>query len=388
MSYTIEMADLHRKYPSIAALERVAKRHVPAFGYDYFTGGIGAEVALANNRKILDEIRLLPTYLPESKLTVETHTRLFGQTWDYPFGVTPIGLGGMVWPRAAEILAATAARYNIPFGMSSFATAKLEEIADIAKQNLWFQLYQPNDAKIRDDILDRAKATGCNTLIVTIDIPTATYREKEIRNGLSVPPAMNLGNILQMLRRPVWLWHTLKTGIPRFHTLTPYLPKDLSLAQLGEYLADMIEGHVTVQDLAYIRDYWPGTLIVKGVLDPRDAIVCKQLGVDGIVISNHGGRQIDAAPSSLEMLPEIRDVVGENMPLLIDGGIRSGLDIARAIAKGADFVLLGRAFMFGLSALGNRGGEHVMELLDREFKSTMALLGCPKVSSLGKHLLR
>jgi len=361
-------------------MEVAAKRRVPRFAFEYMVGGIGAELGLRRNRRALDAVKLRPRYLTSCKPNLAC--TLLGRTYDLPIGVSPMGLSGLIWPRSAEFLAVAAQKNKIPFALSMFATTRLERIGRLAPEHAWFQLYVPNDRAIEQDLIARALHSGYETLVVTIDVPTATRRERDIRNGLSVPPRLDISTLLQMLRRPVWALHTVQTGIPEFENIKPYLPGKLALAELGDFIARMIEGHVSVERLKGIRDRWPGKLIVKGVLDPADAEACKGIGLDAIIVSNHGGRQLDAAPAAIEVLTQVRRAIGTGMPVLVDGGIRSGLDIARAMACGADFVLLGRAFMFSIAALGRDGGDHVISLLREELRSTMAQLGCRELTAL------
>jgi len=299
-----------------------------------------------------------------------------------------MGLTGLILPKSAEMLARAAHAHNIPFVLSMFATAALEDIARLAREHAWFQLCVPNDSSVTQDLLQRAQAAGYRTLVVTIDVPTRTRRHRDIRNGLSVPPRTDLRTLLQILRRPGWALLTLRNGLPEFKNLTAYLPTGLSLSEVGIRIDALFEGHVSTERVKAIRNRWSGKLIVKGVLDPVDALACKGIGVDAVVVSNHGGRQLDAAPSPVEVLSDIKRAVGTSMPVLMDGGIRSGLDIARALAAGADFVLLGRAFMFAVAALGAEGCNHVISLLAEELRSTLGQVGCPRPSALGDFLAK
>ncbi|MFM9844272.1 MAG: alpha-hydroxy acid oxidase [Dongiaceae bacterium] len=369
-----------RKYPTVRSLEPAAKRRVPRFAFEYLVGGIGDEVGLRRDRQALDAVKLRPRYLTDCRPALGC--TLLGRTYDLPIGISPMGLSGLIWPRSANILALAAKRHNIPFALSMFATTSLEEIGQLAPGHVWFQLYVPNDRAIEHDLIARARHLGYEILVVTIDVPTATRRERDIKNGLSVPPRLEFGTVLQILRRPVWALHTLQTGIPEFENIKPYLPRKLTLAELGKYVSEIAEGHVSVERLKSIRERWPGKLVVKGILDPADALACKATGVDAVIVSNHGGRQLDAAPAAIEVLADVKNAVGASMPVLLDGGIRSGLDVARALASGADFVFLARAFMFGIAALGRDGGDHVISILREELRSTMGQLGCQELTAL------
>ena len=379
------MPQLDRRFPSIASMERATKRRIPKFAFDYLQGGIGAEACLTGNRRALDNVRLAPRYLPTEPIRPVLETNLFDREFPMPFAASPIGLSGLMWPRAAEHIARAATRHGLPLGLSSFATSSIEEIGAIAGDLLWFQLYCTEKSEIENDLIDRAESAGCEVLVVTVDIPTVTRREKDIANGLSVPPKFDLVTLSQVALRPTWAFATLRAGIPRFKTLLPYIPGGSTLDASAIFLRDMVEGHVTVQKLERIRDRWRGRLIVKGILTAEEALLCQDLGADAIVISNHGGRQLDAAPPIPHVLPEIRAAVGPDFPLIADGGVRSGLDVARLIACGANFVLAGRAFVYAVAAAGETGVDHAIFLLREELKQTLSQIGCQKLGDLAKH---
>lgn len=377
--------NLDQKYPSIPDLEKKAEARIPKFAYEFLAGGIGSEECLRGNQKALQAVKLIPQYIKEIGTPDLSHT-LFGHKYDQPFGVAPIGLSGLMWPRSAEIIASASKRNNIPFVLSCLANASLERIREIAGHHAWLQLYLPKKAEVLADLLDRAKSVGYSVLVLTIDTPTAPRRKRDIRNGLSVPPTFGLRKLMQIAQRPAWATKTLLTGIPSFATLERYVPPNSSLGETAAFFGDMIEGHVSIQQLKKIRDAWSGTLLVKGILHPDDAQQCLSVGVDGLIVSNHGGRQIDATPASVEVVGSIRRAVGPNVTILADSGIRSGLDVARMIASGADFVLLGRPFVYGVAALGAEGGNHVIHILKEELRTTMAQLGCVKTDLLPNFL--
>lgn len=379
------MPQLDRRFPSIASMERATKRRIPKFAFDYLQGGIGAEACLTGNRRALDNVQLAPRYLPTEPIRPVLETNLFDREFPMPFAASPIGLSGLMWPRAAEHIARAATRHGLPLGLSSFATSSIEEIGTIAGDLLWFQLYCTEKSEIENDLIDRAESAGCEVLVVTVDIPTVTRREKDIANGLSVPPKFDLVTLSQVALRPTWAFATLRAGIPRFKTLLPYIPGGSTLDASAIFLRDMVEGHVTVQKLERIRDRWRGRLIVKGILTTEEALLCQDLGADAIVISNHGGRQLDAAPPIPHVLPEIRAAVGPDFPLIADGGVRSGLDVARLIACGANFVLAGRAFVYAVAAAGETGVDHAIFLLREELKQTLSQIGCQELGDLATH---
>ena len=379
------MPQLDRRFPSIASMERATKRRIPKFAFDYLQGGIGAEACLTGNRRALDNVQLAPRYLPTEPIQPVLEMNLFDREFPMPVAASPIGLSGLMWPRAAEHIARAATRHGLPLGLSSFATSSIEEIGTIAGDLLWFQLYCTEKSEIENDLIDRAESAGCEVLVVTVDIPTVTRREKDIANGLSVPPKFDLATLSQVALRPTWAFATLRAGIPRFKTLLPYIPGGSTLDASAIFLRDMVEGHVTVQKLERIRDRWRGRLIVKGILTTEEALLCQDLGADAIVISNHGGRQLDAAPLIPHVLPDIRAAVGPDFPLIADGGVRSGLDVARLIACGANFVLAGRAFVYAVAAAGETGVDHAIFLLREELKQTLSQIGCQELEDLATH---
>lgn len=379
---------LDRKFPSVPFMERAARKRIPGFAFDYLSGGIGREQNLRANLSAMENIKLKPRYLMDGADQPDmTHT-LLGETYDAPFLVSPMGLSGLMWPKAPEHLARAAKIHNIPFVLSGFSTSSLEDIATVTGACKWFQHYVAVDQGINQDVVSRAKAASCEVLMITIDIPTVTRREKDIANGLSIPPQFDLQTLWQIMTRPRWALATAVNGVPRFRGLEPYLPKGMSLAELGVFIGDMVDAHITPKTLQWFRDNWPGKLMVKGVLNPEDARIAKEIGVDGMIVSNHGGRQLDAARTAPEAMGAVRDTIGPDMPMLADGGVRYGVDIARLLALGADFVPLGRAFAFAMGAMGPKGADHVTTILKDELRSTMGQLGCPRVCDLPDFLDR
>ncbi len=378
---------LDRKLPSIAAMERTASRRIPKFAFDYLQGGIGNEACLSANRHALDNIKLSTRYILEDQIEPDFSTQFLDFSYTAPFAPSPVGLSGLMWPQASEHIARAAKAHQLPVGLSSFATASIEDMAAIAGENLWFQLYCTRSPEVENDLIDRAQDAGGKVLIVTIDIPTVTRRERDIVNGLSVPPRFDFSTLLHTVSRPAWALATIRAGLPRFRTMEKYVPSGASMGEAAQFLTDVVDGHVTTAKLEKIRKRWRGRLIVKGILSPEDAGICKQLGVDALVVSNHGGRQLDAAQAAPQTLPLIRAEVGHTMPLIADGGVRSGLDVARLIASGADFVLVGRAMIYSVAAAGQAGPDHAIRVLKQELKQTMAQLGCAHLHQLRERLI-
>jgi L-lactate dehydrogenase (cytochrome) len=378
-------ASLLARASCIADLKKRARRRVPRFAFDYLEGGCSSEAAIVRNRRALDAIVMEPRYL-EDCAPPDLSVSLFGRRYDAPFAVAPVGLGGLIWPRVAEYLAEAAAAANIPFCLSTVATTSIERAAEIAGDRLWFQLYTPTDPAIRDDLLDRAAAVGCRVLLVTIDVPGAAWRPRDLRNGLSVPPRFDFRTLLQIAARPTWALAMLRAGIPQFDSIRRYMPKNISMADSSIFTRTTFTGGLDREALARIRDRWKGDLVLKGVETVREAELALQLGADGIVVSNHGGRQLDASRAPVEVLPQIRAAVGDRMTMLADSGVESGADIARMLALGAQSVLAGRAFIYGVGGLGRAGAEHAIYLLREELTRFMGQVRCARPEELARHL--
>lgn len=371
-----------KRYPSVPEMETAAKRRMPPFIHDYMMGGIGIENCVARNRSALNEVLFMPRYLPDAGKP-KIDCQLFGRNYDAPFGVAPLGLSGLMWPNLEKILATAAKVHNIPYVLSTFACISPEKIRPYTGDNGWFQYYPPSDPDIETDLLGRCQKAGYETLVVTVDIPVENRRARDMRNGLSVPPSFDLRTLGQMITHPHWSLRMLRAGIPEFEVVKPYYEPGLNaIAASVRFISEKMKGHITAQRFQRIRDGWPGTILVKGILAPDEATAYIELGANGIVVSNHGGRQLDAAPSPVQVLPQIRAAVGPHVPVLADGGIRSGLDIARMLALGADFVLIGRPFVYAAAALDKQGGDHVMHVLKTELKLAMGQMGCRSLDEL------
>ncbi len=373
-------------YPSIEDLRTRARRRIPRFAFEYLDGGCNEDVNLYKNTAELREVELLPYYLKQYSGS-DLKTELFGQVYDAPFGVAPVGLQGLMWPNASEILAKAAVKHNIPFILSTVSTAGIERIGELTEGKFWFQLYHPADNALRDDMIDRAEAAGCQVLVLLCDVPTFGYRPREIRNGLAMPPKMTLSNILQIMGKPEWAINTLIHGQPEFATLKKYMPKGLNMKQLGLFMNQFFSKRMPEAKIAPIRDRWKGKIVLKGVATEHDTELAIKLGLDGIIVSNHGGRQLDAGQSSIKPLTTIAQKYAGQIKIMMDSGIRSGPDIARALASGAEFAFLGRSFMYGVAALGNAGGQHTISILKTQLQQVMDQLSCERVGDLPKHLV-
>ncbi|MCM4167481.1 (S)-mandelate dehydrogenase [Arenibacter antarcticus] len=377
---------INTKYPSVTDLRNRAIERIPKFAFEYLDGGCNEDVNLHKNTSEIRKVELLPYYL--SKHTGSSmKTELFGHTYDAPFGIAPVGLQGLIWPNAPEILAKAAFEHNIPFILSTVSTSSIERISEITEGKAWFQLYHPTEDSVRDDIIKRAEAAECPVLVILADVPTFGFRPRDIRNGLAMPPKMSVKNILQVLGKPSWAVNTLKYGQPNFETLRPYMPKGLDLAQLGKFMDQTFTGRLNEEKIKPIRDMWKGKLVIKGVANEADAESAIKLGLDGIIVSNHGGRQLDAGESTIKPLVRIAEKYGDQIKVMMDSGLRGGPDIARTLASGAEFTFLGRSFMYGVAALGAAGGDHTISLLKTELQQVMEQICCEDVRDFPNHLI-
>ncbi|WP_339839222.1 alpha-hydroxy acid oxidase [uncultured Maribacter sp.] len=378
---------INNNYPSVTDLRNKAKKKIPKFAFEYLDGGCNEDVNLIKNTAEIREVELSPSYL--SKHTgSDMKTELFGHTYDAPFGIAPVGLQGLMWPNAPEILAKAAFKHNVPFVLSTVSTSSIERISEITEGKAWFQLYHPTENRLRDDMINRAAQAECPVLVILSDVPTFGFRPRDIRNGLAMPPKMSVKNILQILGKPEWAMKTLLHGQPNFETLKPYMPKNLDLKQLGKFMDQTFTGRLNEEKIKPIRDMWKGKLVLKGVASEMDAEKAIRLGIDGIIVSNHGGRQLDAGESTIRPLTRIAEKYGDQIKVMMDSGLRSGPDIARTMASGAEFTFLGRSFMYGVAALGNEGGNHTISLLKTELQQVMEQVCCERTLDFPNHLIK
>jgi len=377
---------INQNYPDIDYLRRRARQRIPRFAFEYLDGGCNSEVNLRRNTADIREVQLKPYYLRDYG-GIDMETELFGKTYSAPFGISPIGLQGLMWPRASEILAKAAFEHNIPYILSTVGTASIETIAEITEGNAWFQLYHPTEDQLRDDLMRRCAEAEYPVLVILSDVPTFGYRSKEMVNGLAIPPRMTLRNILQIMGRPNWALRTLLAGQPEFKTMKPYIPGGMNLRHLGLFMNKTFTGRLNAEKIKPIRDQWKGKLVLKGVASEEDAEKAISLGVDGLIVSNHGGRQLDAGTSSITALQGIAEKYKGQIKIMMDSGIRTGPDIASTLASGAEFAFLGRSFMYGVAALGSQGGHHTISVLKRQLQQVMEQLCCERVEDLPNHLI-
>jgi L-lactate dehydrogenase (cytochrome) len=377
--------DLHLHYPGLSDLRAAARKRLPRFVWEYLDSATGTEATQRRNRTALDRVGFLPSIL-HGPLETDLSTQLFGATLPLPFGIAPVGMSGLIWPDAEGHLARCGARTGIPYSLSTVASQCPEDLAPHLGEQAWFQLYPPKDEGIRKDMLARARDAGFKVLVLTVDVPVASRRERQTRSGLTQPPRLTPRLLAQVAMRPAWAMgmarqHRHEGGMPHMRTLDKYTAEATgesrsSTAHIGYLLR-------TSPDWDYargLRDHWDGPFVIKGVMRAEDAQPLEKIGVDGLWVSNHAGRQFDGSPAAIEVLPELRTAT--DLPLIFDSGIEGGLDILRALALGADFVMLGRAFHFALAALGPTGPDHLIEILKKDLEANMGQLGAPDLASL------
>ncbi len=371
-------------YPAISDLQRRAKRRIPHFAWEYLDSGTGNDEAAARNLTALEQVTFVPQLL-KGPLTPTIETELFGVTYSAPIGIAPIGLLGLIWPDGDLALPAVAAKRRIPFVLSTVGTQSPETVGRIADGMGWFQLYPPRDLALRESLLNRAAAAGFTTLVVTADVPDRSRRERQRKAHIRVPPKIGPQLIRQSALRPAWSLAMLRNGMPRFRALEDYVD-EATMQNTAGFVGASLGGTLSFDYLAEVREHWEGPLVVKGILDPDDAQRCVDTGADAIQVSNHGGRQLDGALAAIDALPPVLDRIGGVVPVLFDSGVRSGLDIARAIALGASFVFCGRAFLYGIAALGAPGADHAFQILREDFLNVMTQTGCASLAELADRL--
>lgn len=374
-----------RQAASISDYRELAKVRLPHFLFEYLDGGSYDEVTLRRNIEDLRSVALKQRVLRDVS-TIDLTTDLFGQRWSMPVGLGPVGLSGL-YARRGEVQAAkAAAAAGVPFALSTLSACSIAEVARAAP--LWSQLYIVKDRGFVSDMIARAKEADCGALLLTVDLAVPGTRYRDYRSGLSGSLRGRASRIRQVLSRPDWTWDVAVRGRPlTMGNLEPLLGAGAALEDLMGWVGQNFDASVAWEDVEWVRSQWPGPLIIKGILDPHDARTAAESGADGIVVSNHGGRQLDGVLSSARALPAIADAVAGSVAVLADGGVRSGLDVVRMLALGADFVLLGRAWAYSLAARGQAGVAHVLKLVDAEIRVAMALTGSTKIDQINSEIL-
>lgn len=363
--------DLHSRYMTVADLRRAAQRRVPRFAWAYLDTATGTEATARRNRAALDSVLFTPSIL-DGEVAPDFAVSLFGETHPLPFGMAPVGQSGLLWPGAERMLARAATGAGLPYTLSTVANATPEEVGPETGGKGWFQLYPPRDPEMRRDMLARAKASGFHVLVVTVDVPVASRRERQVKGGLVQPPRITPRIALQCAMRPAWSLARLRAGMPRMKTLDRY-SQDMASRDPTAHIGYLLRTAPDWDYLRWLREAWDGPLVVKGVLKAEDAERLEREGVDAIWVSNHGGRQFDGARGAASCLPAVR--AATQLPVIFDSGIEGGLDILRAVALGADFVMLGRAWHYAVCALGAAGPAHLVEMLRRDMVANIGQLG-------------
>ncbi len=367
-------------------LRRMARRRLPRIAYDFIEGGVDAERGLTTNTDAFEAIHLVPKYLIDTTKVDQT-TTLFGKTYAHPFGIAPTGAAALFRPGADLMLARAAKAANIPFIMSGASTASMEDLAKVAPDHGWYQIYQPRDRAIADDMIRRADVCGFDTLVLTVDVPGRSKRERNIRNGFDRPLKPTLSATLESLLHPAWLYeYFTKPGLSASNW-EKYAPPGSNGKQVLDFMSSQFPLGATWDDVARIRKLWPRNFVIKGIMHPDDARRAAAAGVDGIMVSNHGGRQLDRAPAPIDVLPAIRDAVGDKMTLMLDSGIRRGSDIVTALCLGAKFAFVGRWTLYGVAAGAESGARHAVDMIDKEIGHVMAQMGAPDIATLGADFL-
>ncbi|MGB2195136.1 MAG: alpha-hydroxy acid oxidase [Planktomarina sp.] len=374
--------DLNSKYPAISDLRSKARKRIPHFAWEYLDSATGDESTLHRNRSALDAIQFVPRGL-RGEIKPQLATEFLGKTYSAPFGIAPVGMSGLMWPGAEKTLAGFAANAKIPYGMSTVATTTPEDVAPYLGDMGWFQMYPPRDEAIRNDMIKRVKDAGFTTLVVTIDVPAQSRRERQIRGGLVQPPRLTPRILAQVAGCPEWALRTALNGKPRMKMIETYgkaVMESVASLPSNNHVGYLLR---TAPDHSYVkllRDAWDGPLIVKGVMCPDDAAPLQGLGVDAVWVSNHAGRQFSGSPAAIDMLPAVK--AATDLPIIFDSGIEGGLDMLRALALGADFVMMGRAWHYALGAIGAKGPAHLYDMLVDDLTSNMIQIAATHLSDL------
>ena len=386
---TTRFLELQRRCPTVQYARTLARRRSPRFAFDCGDTGAGADGGIERNWRALDAVELVARYGVGAALP-STEVELFGQRYAAPIGIAPMGAPGLVWPGADEHLAAAAQVARVPYVNSVVAGISIERAAQVAPDVFWFQLYRfgRNEHSIGLDLIRRADAAGARVLVLTLDVPVRTVRTREALAGVTYPFRLTPRMIVETLASPRYFAAYLKHGMTRFTNLVSYAREGAGINEMARFVRSEIGGAISWDDLARYRDRWKRPLVVKGILHPEDAQKAISLGVDGIVVSNHGGRQIEALPAAIDALPAVAAAAGQRATVLFDSGVRSGLDVVRAYALGAQAAFAGKAFLWGLGALGEHGPGHVIDLFEEEIRSTLAQIGARSLSDARSVVIR
>lgn len=371
---------------NIEDLRKLAKKRLPKIAYDFIEGGTDDEVGLVTNEQAFRKARIVPRYLVDVSVRDQS-TSLFGRTYSSPIGIAPTGLAGL-FRRGADLMLAEAAREaNVPFIMSGSSTASIEDLGKVAPDHGWYQLYSAKDQSVSEDMIRRSADAGLKTLVFTVDVPEGSNRERNTRNGWGRPLELTWKTKFEALRHPAWMVEWLQHGTPMFDNWAKYAGANASAEVVADFVAHQNRAPMSWKHVERYRELWKGNFVLKGIMHPADAVRAHSLGVDGIMVSNHGARQLDIAPSPLEVLPAIRDAVGDRMTLMFDGGIRRGMDAIVALCLGARFCFVGRPTLYGVTAGGTAGAAKALQIFRREIDITMAQIGATRIADLGPQFM-
>jgi (S)-mandelate dehydrogenase len=371
---------------NIEDLRKLAKKRLPKIAYDFIEGGTDDETGLVTNEQAFRQARIVPRYLVDVTVRDQS-TTIFGRTYSSPIGIAPTGLAGL-FRHGADLMLAEAARdANVPFIMSGSATGSIEDLGKLAPDHGWYQLYSSKDEAISEDLIKRTGDAGLKTLVFTVDVPEGSNRERNQRNGWGRPLKLSLASKLEALEHPGWMLQWLRHGTPYFSNWAKYAGEGASAEKVADLVAYQNRAPMTWKHVERFRSIFKGNFVLKGIMHPDDAVRAHSLGVDGIMVSNHGGRQLDNAPSPLHVLPAISEAVGDKMTVMFDGGIRRGLDAIIALCMGAKFVFQGRPTLYGVTAGGVQGAKTALGIFRKEIDLSMAQMGATRISDLGPQYL-
>ncbi|MBM0584085.1 alpha-hydroxy-acid oxidizing protein [Brucella melitensis] len=370
----------------IADLKRLARRRVPKMFFDYADSGAWTESTYRANEDDFKKIKLRQRVLVDMT-NRSLETTMIGEKVAMPVALAPTGLTGMQHANGEMLAAQAAEAFGVPFTLSTMSICSIEDVASVTKKPFWFQLYVMRDRDFVKNLIGRAKAAGCSALVLTLDLQILGQRHKDIRNGLTAPPKFTPKHIWQMATCPAWCLGMLGTQRRTFRNIAGYAKNVTDLSSLSSWTAEQFDPQLNWSDVEWIKEQWGGKLILKGILDVEDAKMAAKSGADAIIVSNHGGRQLDGAPSSISMLQPIVEAVGDRIEVHVDGGIRSGQDVLKARALGAQGVYIGRPFLYGLGAMGNEGVTLALEIIRKEMDITMALCGKRDINEIDKSII-
>jgi L-lactate dehydrogenase (cytochrome) len=369
------------KIANIADLRELAWRRLPRVLFDYIDGGAQDEVTLRANQEDFGRVTLVQRVLQD--VSVRDHSvTVLGQKYNLPLILSPTGMTGLFWPNGALEAARAASAAGAGFCLSSMSTSTVEDISKVVKMPSWFQLYVMRDRGMSRELIERAKAAGCSALVLTVDLAMQGQRDRDVHNGLTIPPTLRISNLLNFATRPGWVWRYL-TG-PKVLPASLIKPGQNTLFTIAGYVNSQFDQSVTWKDIEWAKSIWGGPLAIKGILDPADARSAVEHGVDAVIVSNHGGRQLDGVRSAISALPDVVDAVAGRAEVLIDGGVRRGTDVLKAIALGAKACMIGRPYMYGLAAKGRPGVAQTLDLLRNEIDLALALTGNTSLAALDR----